>query len=206
MQASREQPKVDPQALEQLRALLPETPSLVLETLLQRHNNDVAAACNFVFEPASSSSSNQPQRQPPPPQQGVPVAPPPGDDGMVQVQVPAGCVPGTTLQVQTPHGLMQCRIPDGAGESFLMRTRPAGTGGTPSAQGVYPGNQVSSTAYPGLHSQPQVVVQQAPHTVVVQSSPYYGGYGGYGGYGYGYGGGMLMPMLGGMLIADALFW
>jgi len=117
------------------------------------------------------------------------------------------------LQVNAPSGAMRVTVPAGLkeGDVFLVR-QPAGQHSIPTARHVASASssrayaQNYSGAYPGASSQPNVVVvQQQPP--MVYPRPYYGGYPGYG-YGYGYdpllmGG---MGFMGGMLLADAMWW
>ena len=76
----------------------------------------------------------------------------------------------------------------------LTRTRPIGSG--------------SQQAYPGLGHQPNVTYVQQQQPIYVQRPPVYHSPRYYN-RGYGYGDPLLaggMGFLGGMLIADALFW
>jgi len=109
-------------------------------------------------------------------------------DCVVQATVPEGVSAGGLLRVRTPRGLMQVKVPAGlsAGDTFLVR--------------VPPGSTPRSTSRPTVivHEAPAVVVHSYPHTY----PPYYG-------YGYGYYDPFLpgaVGFLGGMVVADALFW
>ena len=136
---------------------------------------------------------------------------------MVQVTCPPGISAGMDLQVQTEAGLMRVKVPAGieAGGTFLMRLPAAAPAGAPVQgrpmqppmpyQQPLPPQQPAYAGYPGQPQQPRQVVvqQQAPQTVhVVHASPYYGG--GYYGYDPFFSG--TMGLMGGMLIADAMFW
>ena len=159
-----------------------------LLNLLERHQGNVQAAVSEFFDGPAA----------PPTAVARPAdTPPPADEQIVQVVCPAGAGPGVMLQVQTHAGAMHVTIPQGVGpgQTFLVRCPP-------SAQA--PGAQVPG--YPGLQNQPTVVVaRRQPAVHVVHSRPYYGPYpyrGYYGGTALGVGAGLL----GGMLIADAMFW
>jgi hypothetical protein len=127
-------------------------------------------------------------------------AQPADSQNLITVKVPQGSRGGETLQVNTPSGqTCHTRVPDGLkpGDTFLMRVPPAGT------------------ACPAQRD--RVVYVDRPAV----GGGYYGSGGGYygggyygGGYGYGrgyygrgdpylYGG---AGLLGGLLIADALWW
>ncbi len=189
----------DPKALQQLRGVVGDgPPDLILETLLARHKNDVEASANAFFDQSASGPA------PPPQQESIPVArrmdgaqPPPSD--LVSVAIPPGIRGGELLQVQTANGLMHVRVPQGLheGQTFLMRTTPPPGQAAPVARAV-PSNHGQSS-YPGLEHQPQVIIQQPP-PVIVHASPYY--HGGYYDPFFPMAGGLL----GGMLIADALWW
>ena len=182
--------------------------------LLERSGGDVNAAVNAFFDggaPVTGTPAAMPVAQPvsrPAMPVAQPVAqPPPGN--VVQVVCPAGVRAGESLQVSTESGLLRVTVPDGIveGAAFLVRCPPAGAGSFNAPhRGHAQQQQQQYHGYPGQAQQPQIVVQQQPQTVhVVHSSPYYGGYG----YGYGYGDPFLagsMGFLGGMLIADAMFW
>lgn len=183
----------------ELRAILgPELPERDLYGLLAQHNNDVSAAVNAFFDPQPPAQQGQPQIARP-----VGEAPPPE---MCQVTVPDGCQGGDPVRVETARGLMQVAVPAGlrAGDTFLMRLPPPGVAvAAPAQSSAYQGTR-SSSAYPGAAQQPRVVVRQSP-PIVVHSRPYYHpyGYGPYYGDPFLYGG---AGLLGGMLIADAMFW
>ena len=168
------------QELSTLRAVVgPEAKEGDLLRLLEKHNGDVQRAIAEFFD--------GPQDHATPPPASVAHA---ADQALYQVVTPQGMRPGQQLQVHTPSGIMRVTIPEGvaAGQVFLVRCPPqAGPG------------------YPGLQ-QPSVVVQQRPAVHVVHSHPYYGRP-------YGYrrrycndGVGVGVGLLGGLLIADALFW
>ena len=167
-----------------LRAVLgPEPTEATLYALLAQHNDDVNASVNSYFgDPAQPAQSTQS----------------PAEGNLFHVTVPAGSAAGATIHVQTPAGLMQVQVPVGltGGDSFLMRLPP------PSAIPVAP----AVPAYPGAANQPRVnIVHRQPPPIIVHARPYgprpyYGGY---------YGDPFLaggMGLLGGMLVADALFW
>lgn len=190
----------DPAALSSLRELVgPTPPTLVLETLLMHHRGDISAAANAYFDGGATHNSTAGTLDGVPPvARPVPAAAaPPSEQGLVTVTVPTGLAGGDEIHVQTAAGVMGARVPAGLkpGDTFLMRTTPP-EGRAPVAQARPVG---APSAYPGLHHQPQVAMQQQPVVHVVHSQPYYGG-------GYGYGGGMLMPFVGGMLMADLLWW
>ena len=170
------------QELSTLRAVVgPEAKEGDLLRLLEKHNGDVQRAIAEFFD--------GPQDHATPPPTAVARA---ADQALYQVVTPQGMRPGQQLQVHTPSGIMRVTIPEGvaAGQVFLVRCPPqAGPG------------------YPGLQ-QPSVVVQQRPAVHVVHSHPYYGRP-----YGYRRGSrycndgvGVGVGLLGGLLIADALFW
>lgn len=191
-----------------------------LINLIQRCNGDVALAADTFFqggihsEPAAPAAGPQPTT-------GVPVARPMEDQArqqqqnLVQVACPDGVRSGDQINVTTPTGVVRVTIPDGIapGQQFLVRAPSQPPPPTAYAQPVGAPGGGAPAQYPGQaqlpqQTQPNVVYQQQqPQVVHVVGSPYYGGYG-YGGYGYGYDPflGMGMGMLGGMMIADAMWW
>jgi len=179
------------QPLIQLRALVgDDVKELELHQLLERHGGDVNAAANAYFDGGA------------PPIEGTPVAQPP-PTGLMQVTCPDGLGAGAELQVDTPAGKMRVTVPQGVapGGTFLMRIpQTAAPAALPRQQG-YPGQQMLPPMGMGQYWQRH---PQQPAVHMVHSRPYYGGY--YGGYGYDpfLAGGM--GFLGGMLIADAMFW
>ena len=213
------------EGLRALRALIGNEPrEQDLLNLLERCGGDVNTAANAFFDGGVNAAPPQ-QQAPPgynpndPAVDGRPVAQPiPGD--VVAVECPQGVVGGMDIQVQTHAGLMKVTVPQGVqpGATFLVRI-PAGAQGAsqpplqqpqpafmhqppPQYQQYQP--QYQQQGYPGQSQQPQVIYQQAPQpqTIVVHSSPYYGGYG-YGPDPFLYGG---MGFLGGMMIADAMWY
>jgi len=207
-------------AITSLRKIVGNEPKeQALVDLLDRCGGDVNTAANAFFDgglpaapPPQFGASDAPVPGMPVGASGMPIAQPstmpvaqpmqpPPDPSLVSVQCPANLRPGDDLQVSTAVGMMRVKVPQGVqpGGNFLVRLPPQGGAGGASRQ---------QPQYPGAAAQPQVVVQQQPRTVVhhVHSSPYTGGYG----YGYGYGYDPLfagtMGFMGGMLIADAMFW
>jgi len=173
----------------QLRAVLGAEPTeATLYELLAHNQDDVERCVNAYFDPQAPAAQSQTAQTPTSEQQ------------LFQVTVPAGSVEGSTIHVQTPSGLMQVQVPAGlsSGDNFLLRLPPSST--------LPVGSAVPAAAYPGASHQPRVnVVHRQP--VVVHAHPYGRRYG-YG-YGYRYGDPFLyggVGMLGGMLVADALFW
>ena len=175
------------QELSSLRAVVgPEAKEGDLLRLHEAHNGDVQRAVAEFFD--------GPQDHAAPP---TAVARP-ADPELCQVITPQGMRPGQQLQVHTPSGMMRVTIPEGAaeGQVFLVRCPPQ------AAQ--------AGAGYPGLQHQPSVVVQQRPVVHVVRSNPYCGprpyGYRRGSRYGCNDGVGAGVGLLGGLLIADALFW
>jgi len=172
-------------AMTALRELLgPDPPEGVLLELLQRSNMDVNAAADTYF--LGGHAEGVPVARPvSKPQATVAAPPPPPPLDLFQVQCPAGKYVGDEITVSTPSGRRCCSR-----------------------------HRLSNVVY----------VRQPPQVVHVVDSPY-GPYGGYyfrsGGYPYAYGSfgryygprygydpvvGMGVGFLGGMLVADALFW
>jgi len=177
----------------------PEPSNETLTVLLERHNFDVAAAANAYFDGARGRGPAAGE-----PIDGTPVP----EAGLFEVTVPEGMAAGQELRVETDNGPMRVVIPAGlvargvflvrpparrAQQATIPQARPVG--GRP--QVAYPGQ----AAYPGLNHQPGVALRQQ-QPVYVRPCPRYGGY--YGGYDPFLASGM--GLLGGMLIADALFW
>lgn len=186
-----------------------------LINLLQRCRGDVALAVDTFFEgggvhatPSNSPASAQQ------PTTGVPVARPTEQQqqpALVQVACPDGMRAGEQINVTTPTGVVRVTIPEGIepGKQFLVRAPSEPPPPTAYAQPVN-----AHASYPGQAQLPQhqhqraqssaAYPQQQPQVIHVVGSPYYGGYG----YGYGYDPflGMGMGMLGGMMIADAMWW
>ena len=202
--------------LNTLRKLVGNEPREIdLVHLLERHRGDVNAAANEFFD-GGAPRPGQPvaQRMPvaqqlpiaqPVPQQQLPVAQPAPSNDLISVSCPAGVSVGDEIQVSTPAGLMlRVKIPAGVspGTSFLVRTPPS----SPAVAVAQPlGGGAPSSGYPGqaqTMAQPPPMPPPPPQTIIVHSSPYYGGYG----YGYDPFLGVGMGMLGGVLIADALWW
>lgn len=207
------------EALTSLRKIVGNEPKEQdLIALLQRCNMDANAAANAYFDGGVAGPDPFPSMI-----QGVPVAEPvQAPSPVVAVTCPPGVGAGDDLQVQTEAGLLKVQVPAGvtAGAQFLVRlpggARPpaAPAIAAPGFQGCYSGAMqppqqpqqqgAYGGAYPGAAQMPpRVMVQQQPAVHVVHASPYYGGYG------YGYGDPFLagtMGFMGGMLIADAMFW
>jgi hypothetical protein len=199
----------------------PEPKEFDLVQLLNAHGGDVNAAANAFFEGGIPPDGPTQHAGNP----AVPVARPvarPADQqhNIISVTCPPGVNEGDEIQVTTPAGLMRVRVPNGVqkGGTFLIRlpTQAPVAQAVPSTGAPIHGQPVGgpSHGYPGqaqaasLSQQPVVQQQQQqPQVIVVQGSPYYGGYG-YGGYGYGYDPffPMMGGMMGGMLLADAMFW
>jgi hypothetical protein len=202
-------------AMTALRELLgPDPREGDLLELLQRSNMDVNAAADTYF--LGGHAEGVPVARPvSKPQATVAAPPPPPPLDLFQVQCPAGKYAGDEITVSTPSG-RRCRVtvPNGVapGTTFLVRL-PA-DGASSIANGAS-SSRLSNVVY----------VRQPPQVVHVVDSPY-GPYGGYyhrtsGGYPYAYGSfgryygprygydpvvGMGVGFLGGMLVADALFW
>ena len=177
------------QELAILRSILgPDAREGDLLLLLERHQGNVEACVAEHFDGPSA---------PPTAVARLADTPPPANDQLVQVLVPAGAGPGVVMQVETPTGAVHVTVPPGvrSGTTFLVRCPPAQA---QVSRATVPG-------YPGLQSQPTVVVQRQPAVHIVRSRPYYYGYGGRP-YGYDPYLGVGVGFLGGMLIADAMFW
>jgi len=157
-----------------------------LLALLERHGGDVNAAINTYLDAGVHGAP-----QPPPGYAASSSAP---AQALLQVTCPAGVRAGEEIQVSAPAGLMRVVVPQGVapGQTFLMRC---------------PGQ----TAQQQQQQQPSVVVvRQSPRCVVARPYGCYGG-GYYGGcYRRGYYGdpyvGAGVGLLGGLLVANALFW
>ena len=169
-----------------------------LVNLLHRCKGDVNAAANVFFDGGANVVDGMPIAQPSQQQTSV-----------VSVTCPAGVTEGSEIQVQTEAGLMRVTVPKGVtpGTAFLIRLpSQVSLPNAGVAQPVGGGGQAAA-GYPGQGMQPNVQYhQQQPQVVVVQGAPYGYGYGGYGYGGMGPGMGMGMGFLGGMLIADAMYW
>ena len=176
------------QELSSLRSVVgPDADEGKLLQLLEKHNGNVHIAITEFFDGPQAFPSTVAR---------------PAHQELVQVVTPHGMWPGQQMQVQTPSGTMMVTIPEGVtgGQTFLVRCPPVAQAQV--AQG--------GAGYPGLPHQPVVVVQRRPVVHVVHSRPYYGPYGPYGygyrpRYGYCDGVGVGVGVLGGLLIADAMF-
>ena len=148
------------------------------------------------------------------------------EQGLMRVKVPTGVAPGATFLMRMPTSggappghPMQPMPPHYAPPPNHHQQHAALPGQQQQPQYGYPGQpqqpqygypgqpQQPQYGYPGQQQQPNVIYQQQqrPQTVhVVHSSPY----GGYGGYGYGYDPFFAgtMGLMGGMLIADAMWY
>merc|ERR1711920_597673 len=168
------------QKAKELRAILGPEPSESTIYSLIEHNGSVHAAVNAHFGGAPSPAT---------------AAPAAAAQDLVRVLVPEGCQGGSPLRVQTDRGLMQVNVPAGLspGNEFLLRIpRPR----------EQPAGHIPN--YPGAAMAPTVSVYHvAPPPIIVHSHPYAHPYRGY------YDPifpGAAVGMLGGLLIADALFW
>ena len=124
----------------------------------------------------------------------------------MRVTVPAGSRGGDELQVETASGPMRVTIPPSLtpGDAFLVRPPPTNSQSIPVARPI--GRARSKRAR--LGHQPNVTYVQQQQPIYVQRPPVYHSPRYYN-RGYGYGDPLLaggMGFLGGMLIADALFW
>jgi len=115
------------------------------------------------------------------------------------VRVPEGCQAGSLVRVQTLRGLMQVNVPAGLapGNEFLLRLP------TPHLPTNRPPPGVSMPNYPGANMAPNTVVHHAaPPPIIVHSHPYAYPYRGY----YDPFPAAAVGLLGGLLVADVLFW
>ena len=198
-------------AMTTLRELLgPDPREGDLLELLQRSNMDVNAAADSFFSAGGHAGGVPVARPVSKPQATVAAPPPPPPLDLFQVECPAGKYAGDEITVSTPSG-RRCRVtvPNGASPRTTFLVRLPADGASSLANGAS-SSRLSNVVY----------VQQQPQVFHVVDSPYgpYGGYYGpdyaYGSYGryygprYGYDPvvGMGVGFLGGMLVADALFW
>eukprot|EP00320_Phaeocystis_rex_P014703 CAMPEP_0119077074 /NCGR_PEP_ID=MMETSP1178-20130426/92235_1 /TAXON_ID=33656 /ORGANISM="unid sp, Strain CCMP2000" /LENGTH=185 /DNA_ID=CAMNT_0007059409 /DNA_START=40 /DNA_END=597 /DNA_ORIENTATION=- len=174
--------------LSSMRAVVgPDADEGELLRLLEKHHGNVQLAITEFYD---GPQAQAPAR-----------ARPWANQELVQVVAPLGTCPGQQMHVQTHLGMLRVTIPEGVtgGQTFLVRCPPVA---------AQPG-----VGYPGLQHQPVVVVHRRPPPVVY-SRPYYGPCGPYPyGYRYRYGPrwgyydsvGVGVGVLGGLLIADAMF-
>mmetsp|Transcript_14136 Transcript_14136/g.43229 ORF Transcript_14136/g.43229 Transcript_14136/m.43229 type:complete len:178 (-) Transcript_14136:432-965(-) len=177
--------------MQQLREVVGPGPSdAELREILAAHKGNVAAATDAWF--GTHDPAPVPVATPVPPPAAVL---PPLEH--LSVTVPPGLAGGAQLQVRTPDGrLMSVQVPDGLreGQQFLMRVPPAQPAqGVLVQHGSHPHPQQPMVHHHHHHSQPNIVYA-SPYPYYPAPYPYYDPF---------------LPaagFLGGMLVADALFW
>jgi hypothetical protein len=161
--------------------------------MLSRHGSDVAAATDEWF------GAQDPRPTPIAIATPVHASPPPPVSNHLSVTVPAGWTGGAQIQVQAPDGrLLVAQVPEGlsGGDQFLVQMPPPGVAPAQAVGASQEGQPRRTVVHHHYH--------QSPHYVGV--APYYGGChaGPYPYYD------PVLPaaagFLGGMLVADALFW